>query len=163
MKCSNSGCSKKNTIAEIEEVLGARKFEQVSFALNKRVMQSSEDYTACPNPLCDSFGFFTDDHGDTFNESECRESFQCTACDFRWHSPLQLKAKKSYLERVVSFDPSKLTLYSNLYKIFFSEACPSCKVSIERTGGCKFMECSKCKYQFCWYCLDAFYTEYHFN
>ena len=25
------------------------------------------------------------------------------------------------------------------------------------------MECSKCKYQFCWYCLDAFYTEYHFN
>ena len=25
------------------------------------------------------------------------------------------------------------------------------------------MECSKCKHQFCWYCLDAFYTEYHFN
>ena len=74
-----------------------------------------------------------------------------------------MKAKKSYLERIVNFDPSKLTLYSNIYKIFFSETCPSCKVNIERTGGCKFMECSKCKYQFCWYCLDAFYTEYHFN
>ena len=47
--------------------------------------------------------------------------------------------------------------------MFFTESCPSCKVSIVRTGGCKFMECSKCKYQFCWYCLDAFYTEYHFN
>ena len=25
------------------------------------------------------------------------------------------------------------------------------------------MECAKCKYQFCWYCLDEFYTEYHYN
>ena len=25
------------------------------------------------------------------------------------------------------------------------------------------MECSKCKFQFCWWCLDEFYTEYHFN
>ena len=60
-------------------------------------------------------------------------------------------------------DCRKMTLFSNLYKLFCSELCPNCKVSIVRTGGCKFMECSKCKYQFCWYCLDAFYTEYHFN
>jgi hypothetical protein len=25
------------------------------------------------------------------------------------------------------------------------------------------MECPMCKYQFCWYCQDAFYTEYHYN
>lgn len=34
---------------------------------------------------------------------------------------------------------------------------------IIRTGGCKFMTCTKCKYQFCWYCLDEFYTEYHYH
>ena len=61
------------------------------------------------------------------------------------------------------FDVRKLTLFSNLYKLFAAEACPKCKVSIVRTGGCKFMECTKCKYQFCWYCLDEFYTEYHYN
>ena len=54
-----------------------------------------------------------------------------------------------------------LTLYSNLYKIFCAEICPGCKVSIVRTGGCKFMECVKCKYQFCWWCLDEFYTGFH--
>ena len=25
------------------------------------------------------------------------------------------------------------------------------------------MECAKCKFQFCWFCLDEFYTDYHFN
>mmetsp|Transcript_15178 Transcript_15178/g.19222 ORF Transcript_15178/g.19222 Transcript_15178/m.19222 type:complete len:100 (+) Transcript_15178:840-1139(+) len=25
------------------------------------------------------------------------------------------------------------------------------------------MECTKCKYQFCWHCLDEFYTTYHYE
>jgi len=33
---------------------------------------------------------------------------------------------------------------------------------IERSEGCKFMECAKCKYQFCWLCLSEFYTQYHY-
>lgn len=40
--------------------------------------------------------------------------------------------------------------------------CPSCKVMIVRSEGCKFMECAKCQYQFCWLCLSEFYTEYHY-
>jgi len=24
------------------------------------------------------------------------------------------------------------------------------------------MECGKCKFQFCWWCLSDFYTNYHF-
>lgn len=40
--------------------------------------------------------------------------------------------------------------------------CPSCKVMIIRSEGCKFMECGKCKFQFCWLCLSEFYTEYHY-
>ena len=88
LKCSNSACDKKNTVSEIEDILGPQKFEKVNFALNKRVMQNSEDFVACPNPHCSSFGFYMNEYGDTFNESECLDSFQCTACDFRWHSPI---------------------------------------------------------------------------
>jgi len=36
-------------------------------------------------------------------------------------------------------------------------------VVIVHTGGCKFMKCEKCSYEFCWWCLDEFYTEYHFH
>ena len=40
--------------------------------------------------------------------------------------------------------------------------CPNCKVMIVKTEGCKFMECAKCNFQFCWLCLSEFYTEYHY-
>ncbi len=52
--------------------------------------------------------------------------------------------------------------YSDLYKVLFAQQCPSCKVMIVRSEGCKFMECGKCKFQFCWLCLSEFYTEYHY-
>ena len=51
---------------------------------------------------------------------------------------------------------------SDMYKIMFTQMCPSCKMMIERSEGCKFMECAKCKYQFCWLCLSEYYTEYHY-
>ena len=41
LKCSSSACEKKYTISEIEGILGPRKFEPVSSALSKRVIQSN--------------------------------------------------------------------------------------------------------------------------
>ena len=38
LKCSSSACDKKYSISEIEEILGPKKFENVSFALSKRVV-----------------------------------------------------------------------------------------------------------------------------
>ena len=81
LKCSSSACERKYSISEIEEIIGPRKFEAVSFALSKRIIQSSEDYVACPDPECGSYSFFTDEFGDRFTETECRQSFQCSACN----------------------------------------------------------------------------------
>ena len=60
------------------------------------------------------------------------------------------------------FELAELPIFTCLYKSLCAEKCPNCEMMIIRTEGCKFMTCSKCKYQFCWYCLDEFYTEYHF-
>ena len=103
-------------------------------------------------------------YGDDYHEVTCGQPFECRSCEFKWHTPAQLNAKQSifslaYLRQ--NLDLRKLTLFSNLYKVLCAEVCPSCRVSIVRTGGCKFMECTKCKYQFCWWCLDEFYTAYH--
>ncbi|KAH9111577.1 hypothetical protein LEN26_001931 [Aphanomyces euteiches] len=32
------------------------------------------------------------------------------------------------------------------------QACPNCTWAIEKDGGCKHMTCSRCSYEFCWYC-----------
>jgi hypothetical protein len=53
--------------------------------------------------------------------------------------------------------------FISLYKLTCGEPCPQCQVIIVHTGGCKYMKCEKCKYEFCWWCLDEFYTEYHFH
>eukprot|EP01065_Artemidia_motanka_P050850 TRINITY_DN8793_c1_g1_i1.p1 TRINITY_DN8793_c1_g1~~TRINITY_DN8793_c1_g1_i1.p1 ORF type:complete len:514 (+),score=79.95 TRINITY_DN8793_c1_g1_i1:77-1543(+) len=33
-----------------------------------------------------------------------------------------------------------------------TKPCPSCHVSIEKSGGCNHMVCRSCQYQFCWIC-----------
>ena len=54
------------------KILHPKQFESVSFALNKRVMQSSEDFIACPNTDCNAFGFYKDDqYGDEYHEVAC--------------------------------------------------------------------------------------------
>ena len=35
------------------------------------------------------------------------------------------------------------------------KACPSCKSPIQKNEGCNHMKCSKCKFDFCWVCLDS--------
>ena len=43
---------------------------------------------------------------------------------------------------------------SDEYKKLNTKACPNCNSPIERTGGCVHMECTLCKYGFCWDCLE---------
>ena len=129
-------------------------------------MQSTDQFIACPNPDCSSFSFFADEvDGDDYNEVVCRQPFECPSCNFQWRTKAQLDAQTPILSiaNLQRWDWRKFNLFGYLYKLCFSEVCPSCHINIIRTEGCKFMECSKCKYQFCWYCLDEFYTTYHYE
>jgi len=131
------------------------------------VLKVSEAFVECPNADCASFGFFVSDQneGESFNEIQCKLPFECTSCQFIWCTAAQKKASFSVfsMQYWKDFELAELPIFTNLYKSFCSEKCPNCDVMIIRTGGCKFMTCSKCKYQFCWYCLDEFYTEYHYH
>lgn len=72
LKCSSQNCQQVYTVKQLMKILHPKQFESVSFALNKRVMQSSEDFIACPNQDCSSFGFYKDDqYGDEYHEVAC--------------------------------------------------------------------------------------------
>ncbi|KAH0792785.1 IBR domain containing protein [Histomonas meleagridis] len=39
-----------------------------------------------------------------------------------------------------------------------TKKCPKCKSPIEKQGGCNYMRCGKCHYEFCWVCGDSWAT-----
>ena len=38
-------------------------------------------------------------------------------------------------------------------KVAMTEPCPNCDLFISKQGGCQYMRCPKCTYEFCWFCL----------
>ncbi|ODN04682.1 E3 ubiquitin-protein ligase parkin [Orchesella cincta] len=40
-----------------------------------------------------------------------------------------------------------------------TKPCPNCRVPTERAGGCMHMECTKCKFQWCWVCQTSWNRE----
>ena len=67
LKCSSQNCDEHFTVARLQRILDASRFERLSLALNKRVFQSSDQFIACPNAECSAFSFFCDEqYGDDY-------------------------------------------------------------------------------------------------
>ncbi len=49
----------------------------------------------------------------------------------------------------------KNEIFTFFWKFFKTKKCPGCKVpiTIDENDGCENMECTQCRYQFCWCCL----------
>lgn len=135
-----------------------KRFAEIDSAMTVKMVRASEDYACCPNSRCKSFG--------VVETRCCAKDFECTDCGTKWRMPGQdaLMSTTNVLWRWVISLVEKLynsNTYSDIYKVMFAQMCPSCKVMIVRSEGCKFMECGKCRFQFCWNCLEEFYTEQH--
>ncbi|KAM9965713.1 hypothetical protein ACTFIR_005886 [Dictyostelium discoideum] len=75
----------------------------------------------------------------------------CFSCD---ESHNNNETCEEYLKK----DESSLKTF--IWKQSNTKRCPNCFVFIEKRGGCSFMRCAKCKYEFCFECLSV-YKKFH--
>ncbi|KAL4216921.1 Ankyrin repeat and IBR domain-containing protein 1 [Mactra antiquata] len=86
----------------------------------------------------------------------------CWECVGEAHEPCSCESLQKWLAEVNEIKPEKLngteqeteSAANCLWLVTNSKSCPNCKSPIQKNEGCNHMKCSKCKYDFCWVCLD---------
>ncbi|KAL7886423.1 hypothetical protein AOLI_G00041440 [Acnodon oligacanthus] len=86
----------------------------------------------------------------------------CWECQGEAHEPCDCQTWKMWLQKVTDMKPEELAGVSEAYEdaanclwlLTNSKPCANCKSPIQKNEGCNHMQCAKCKYDFCWICLE---------
>ncbi|KAJ8409824.1 hypothetical protein AAFF_G00218830 [Aldrovandia affinis] len=86
----------------------------------------------------------------------------CWECLGEAHEPCDCQTWKMWLHKVSEMKPEELAGVSEAYEdaanclwlLTNSKPCANCKSPIQKNEGCNHMQCAKCKYDFCWICLE---------
>ncbi|XP_023155500.1 ankyrin repeat and IBR domain-containing protein 1 [Amphiprion ocellaris] len=86
----------------------------------------------------------------------------CWECQGEAHEPCDCETWKLWLQKVNEMKPEELAGVSEAYEdaanclwmLTNSKPCANCKSPIQKNEGCNHMQCAKCKYDFCWICLE---------
>nr|XP_023667558.1 ankyrin repeat and IBR domain-containing protein 1 [Paramormyrops kingsleyae] len=86
----------------------------------------------------------------------------CWECLGEAHEPCDCQTWNMWLQKVSEMKPEELAGVSEAYEdaanclwlLTNSKPCANCKSPIQKNEGCNHMQCAKCKYDFCWICLE---------
>uniref|UniRef100_A0AC34GYB6 RBR-type E3 ubiquitin transferase n=1 Tax=Panagrolaimus sp. ES5 TaxID=591445 RepID=A0AC34GYB6_9BILA len=100
-------------------------------------------YRYCPGADCQGIIFCESKKSRRVTCDFCKISF-CVQCGFDYHAPSSCEIMSKWRKK--GGDDCET------FKAYTKE-CPKCSASIEKNGGCNHMQCSSCRYHFCWMCL----------
>ncbi|XP_060907019.1 ankyrin repeat and IBR domain-containing protein 1-like [Labrus mixtus] len=86
----------------------------------------------------------------------------CWECQGEAHEPCDCETWKMWLQKVNEMRPEELAGVTEAYEdaanclwmLSNAKPCANCKSPIQKNEGCNHMQCAKCKYDFCWICLE---------
>jgi len=144
--CMTSDCQKDLSLKEIYHTMPKTHKEQIDEALLQVYLTNEQDIRKCPNPHCKYAGTIDP-------RSHCKENLQCEACGTTWRDKKQVTKREKVREWIKNGPKSqKNELFSWVWSKRKTKKCPSCRVKIEKNGGCNHMTCKKCCHEFCWIC-----------
>ncbi|CAF1628062.1 unnamed protein product [Rotaria magnacalcarata] len=137
----------------------------------KAFVDSNPNFKWCPHSNCalavqsPIFDRLQSSHMREFSKSvNCRNGhYFCWDCLLEGHEPASCENWKDWFDKVAEIKPEELKgteeeeeIAANcLWLVTNSKKCPNCSISIQKNEGCNHIKCVKCKYDFCWICLEA--------
>lgn len=181
IQCPAFDCSALVPVETIESLVSremARRYLQFDI---KAFVESNPNLKWCPSPGCAQAVRLPSSmlpsepvtmEGSSSQETDAmivdcgRGHFFCWHCLHEAHAPCSCELWSKWLKKIaemmpkistsqdVSECPETETVANTLWLVTNSKPCPNCKSPIQKNEGCNHMKCTKCKYEFCWVCLE---------
>ena len=121
---------------------------KINEAYNSNYFIYSEDISRCPRAGWDYAGFF--------KRGACRANMVWEKCKFEWKDFSQLTVCEKVSKSVKEAFKFNSEANNYLNEVVWSNACPSCGISIHKIDGCSHMVWQKCMFEFCWIWLGHY-------
>jgi len=146
LPCPEYKCTKVFSYEELKQNLTDCHFNSIDYLYLQRYLRTAEDVRFCPLSSCKYAGMIL--------SKPCDGQLECDNCNTKWKDASQ-HTMWDKLENVYS---EQRNVYHNFLSMFvkltLSQACPNCSTLIIKSGGCRYMVCTNCEYEFCWRCLQ---------
>jgi len=149
--CPNMQCRKEYEIDDILQYFEGESFNLISDALFKSYLRKTKDIRPCPNPQCSYAGMIN-------LEERCHENLICDVCQTSWRDPYSYTLDEKIKKAITSFRSVIFEASSCMYEELLTSNCPTCSIPILKNGGCKHMTCKKCSHEFCWHCMQPYFS-----
>ena len=181
ISCPAFNCSELVTMKVIEKVVSPEmnsKFLRNDIEL---FIESNSCIKWCPFPSCSKAVYLSEcmlnlSDGQSYilanmppilpvsHAVECGSGhYFCWECKREAHSPCDCKLWEDWMTKISDIKAEELKqTYSRtedaancLWLVRNAKQCPRCKTHIQKSEGCNHLRCTKCKYDFCWVCLES--------
>lgn len=125
-----------------------KKFDEYAF---NEYVSSNPRLKHCPGANCTIVFQAKQNLAHKVKCSACSASM-CFKCKTAYHAPTDCQTIKKWLTKCA--DDSETANYISVN----TKDCPKCHICIEKNGGCNHMQCTGCKANFCWVCLNDWVT-----
>ncbi|XP_060081495.1 ankyrin repeat and IBR domain-containing protein 1-like [Ylistrum balloti] len=171
--CPGFQCGKLVPVEIIENIVSremARRYLQFDI---KAFVDSNPSIKWCPFPGCGRAVRLPELDGsnqtprqlpaDTSRAVDCgNKHYFCWDCGGEAHEPCSCENWTKWHQKIAEVKPEQMdgtekdteSAANCLWLVTNSKPCPNCKSPIQKNEGCNHMKCSKCKFDFCWVCLD---------